>query len=121
FALLGLVFLVAHYWMMSTAFSNPEIWQHQGKPSTPPPREFFMIFIWFYVAAGIFLAAAMIANLLSGLWIRARKNRVFSLVVAGLNCLQVPFGTVLGVFTILVLARDSVRELYDAEQALPKE
>lgn len=117
FALVGLLFLLAHYWMMSSVFSNPEIWQHEGKPSTPPPKEFFMVFIWFYVIGGIFLLAAAIANILSAIWIRARENRMFSLVVAGLNCLQVPFGTALGVFTIIVLSRDSVRELY-AERAL---
>lgn len=31
-------------------------------------------------------------------------------VVVGLNCLQVPFGTVLGSFTLIVLLRGIVRE-----------
>jgi hypothetical protein len=34
-----------------------------------------------------------------------------------LNCLYMPLGAMLGVFTIVVLIRDSVRELYKAEQA----
>src|SRR6266481_1319847 len=37
---------------------------------------------------------------------------IFSMVIGGLNCLQIPFGTALGIFTIMVLSRDSVRELY---------
>jgi len=39
------------------------------------------------------------------------RNRFFSLIIGGLNCLQIPFGTALCVFTILVLSRDSVRQL----------
>ena len=39
---------------------------------------------------------------------------MFSLVVAGLNCMGFPFATVLGVFTFLVLLRESVVELYEA-------
>jgi hypothetical protein len=32
--------------------------------------------------------------------------------MAGFACLFMPFGTLLGVFTIIVLQRDSVRRLY---------
>jgi hypothetical protein len=38
---------------------------------------------------------------------------MLSLIVAELNCLQFPFGTVLGEFTFVVLLRGSVIELYD--------
>jgi hypothetical protein len=37
---------------------------------------------------------------------------MFSIVVAGVNCLQIPFGTALGVFTMMVLLRDTVRQSY---------
>jgi hypothetical protein len=37
---------------------------------------------------------------------------MFSLVVTGITCLSFPFGTALGVFTIIVLTRGSVRQLY---------
>jgi len=49
-----------------------------------------------------------IANLLSGLlaFTGEKGPGFFSLVVAGLNCLQFPFGTVLGVFTFVVLLRE---------------
>lgn len=42
------------------------------------------------------------------------KRKRATLIVSGLNCLQIPFGTVLGVFTLVVLLRDSVREAYEA-------
>lgn len=36
---------------------------------------------------------------------------MFCLIMAGIACLFMPFGTVLGVFTIVVLTRESVREM----------
>jgi hypothetical protein len=47
------------------------------------------------------------------MWIKKRKNRTFSFVVAAMNCLQFPFGTALGVFTFIVLARPTVKSSYD--------
>ena len=56
-------------------------------------------------------------NLLSGIFIRKRKHHVFSLIVAGFNCLHFPLGTALGVFTFVVLLRDSVQNMYRAAGA----
>jgi hypothetical protein len=53
-----------------------------------------------------------VGNLLSGLFLRARRHRTFSMVVAAINCLHIPIGTALGVFTFIVLGRESVRKLY---------
>jgi len=39
----------------------------------------------------------------------------FSFVVACVECLFIPFGVVLGAFTIIVLSRRSVKELYGIE------
>jgi hypothetical protein len=39
---------------------------------------------------------------------------MFSLVIAGVNCASFPLGTLLGVFTFIVLLRASVRSLYPA-------
>jgi hypothetical protein len=111
-AMLGILFLLIHYFILHTVFANPDLWKSQPN-STPPPKEFFEVFVWLYVFMGFLLMSACLLNLLSGLFLLKRKHRVFSLVIAGLNCLQIPFGTALGILTILVLLRDSVRELYD--------
>lgn len=110
-AVLGLGMLALHYVLMHSVFLHPERWSQQ-KNAVSPPRELFAVLKWFYLFFGSALAAALIANLLSGVFLCKRRCRVFSLVVGGINCIQVPFGTVLGVFTIVVLLRDSVRELY---------
>ena len=111
-ALLGIGFLLLHYALMSHLVFNPGKWQGQRGA---PPQEFFAIFRWFYLVFGVALVGGGICNLLSGMWILAARHRAFSLVVAAFNCTQVPLGTVLGVFTIVVLTRDSVRELYEAQ------
>jgi len=110
-AIVGLGFLGLHYAFMHTFMTNPEMWKNQ-KGGGPPPEQFFAIFKWFYIVFGALLVAGGVANLLSGLFLRKRTNRVFSLIVAGVDCLQFPFGTALGVFTFIVLLRDSVREIY---------
>lgn len=113
FALLGLGFLAMHYLFFHAFFANPEMWRNQ-KGAVLPPREFFAMFKWFYVVFGVWLVASGIVNLFSGLFIAQRKNRVFSLVVAGIDFIYIPFGAVLGVFTFIVLLRPSVREIYEA-------
>jgi hypothetical protein len=117
-SLLGIGFLLVHYLFMSAVFSNPAIWK--SNPNTPPPPQGFLkVFVWFYFFMGALFMTVFILNLLSGCFLRQRTHRTFSIVVGALDCLQIPFGTVLGVFTIIVLARDSVRKLYAVEAGAP--
>ena len=41
-----------------------------------------------------------------------RKGYSFALVIASIECLFVPFGTILGVFTIVALSRESAKALF---------
>jgi len=110
--ILGIAFLLLHYSVMHYFFANPDIWKKQNNP---PPKEFFELFhyfVWFYMAFGVLLLIGSGLNLISAACLHKRKGRTFSLVIAGLNCLQIPFGTALRVFTFIVLMRDSVRLSY---------
>jgi hypothetical protein len=109
-ALLGLLFLFAHFMILRTVFTGPQQMQFTNQPA--PPAEIIGFLKWFYLAAGLWMIASAVLNLLSGLYLRAGKHRTFSIVVAALNCIHMPLGTVLGVFTLIVLLRDSVRERY---------
>ena len=113
-ALIGIGFIVLHHGLMQHFFDNPEMWKNQK--GGPPPAEFFSIFKWFYLFMGTAFLAGGIVNLVSGLFIQKRKYRLFSLIVAGINCIQIPFGTTLGIFTIIVLLRESVRDLYPGNE-----
>jgi len=112
-SILGILFLFAHYSIFRTVISNPQMWQNQRQG--PGPAEFVNIFSmlrWVYLVFGIWFLASGVLNVISGIFIRARTHRMFSAVVSALNCVHIPFGTALGVFTIIVLMRDSVREVY---------
>lgn len=113
-AVLGLGFLLLHYLFFHAFLANPELWGNQ-RGAVPPPREFFDVFKWLYVIFGLWLVISCVANLLSGAFISRRRHRTFSIIVAAMNCVHIPLGAVLGVFTIVVLLRPSVREAYEAQ------
>jgi hypothetical protein len=68
-----------------------------------------MIFAGLFILAG-WTGATLIA--LAGRNLQRRRRYTYCLVVAGLECIFMPVGTVLGVFTIIVLMRDSVKEMF---------
>lgn len=66
-----------------------------------------------------------ILNLLAGRAIQARKNRALILVTAAINCVNVPLGTLLGIFTFVLMVDPQVEWLFrygdDATYAAPAE
>ncbi len=109
-AVLGLFFLLAHFILFRAIIGNARMWPHGN--GAPPPAVFFAFLGIFYFIGAVWFVVSGVLNLLSGMYLRGRKHRTFSIVVAAINCMHIPLGTVLGVFTLIVLARDSVRELY---------
>jgi len=114
--LAGIGLLVWHYTRMHNAFLDLAAWKKQ-KGGGAALEQFLDEFRRFHVVCGAVLAAAGGANWLSGLLICRRRGRTPSMVIACLNCLIVPAGTVLGAFTMVVLLRDSVRQAYGAAAA----
>lgn len=78
----------------------------------PPPA--FLGWVLAILGATAILAGWTFAGLLlyAGRCLARKKHYVFCMVVAVLSCLQMPFGTVLGVFALIVLVRPSVKELF---------
>ncbi|MHC4159029.1 MAG: hypothetical protein ACYSSO_08110 [Planctomycetota bacterium] len=68
-----------------------------------------------FIGCGWALAICLIA---AGRCLTRKKCYMFCLVVAAVGCMFMPFGTVLGVFTIIVLMRASVKELFAAAKAM---
>ncbi|MDX1643661.1 MAG: hypothetical protein R3244_04800 [Thermoanaerobaculia bacterium] len=66
----------------------------------------FVLFSAAWIVIGLAIAVSI---LLAARFLRRRDHYTFCLVVAGVECMLMPFGTVLGVFTLIVLLRDSVR------------
>ena len=53
-----------------------------------------------------------VLNIWSGWSISRATNRTLSMVTAALNCLNIPFGMALGIFTFIALSDREVREVY---------
>jgi hypothetical protein len=68
------------------------------------------------IICSFFLAKCLLL-VFSGIGLLKHKWRTVSYVGAGLSCMNMPLGTILGVFTFLVLGRPSVRALYDASRS----
>ena len=80
------------------------------------PPDFFgwllIIFAGMMIVCGLAIA---IAVAIAGRRIRAHTSYMYCLVVAGIECIFMPFGTALGVFTIIVLMKPTVRELFGVD------
>ncbi|MBC2601881.1 hypothetical protein [Puniceicoccus vermicola] len=83
----------------------------------PPP-----FFGWLFFSAGLLFfllgQAVAVSIILSGRYLKRRKNYLFSFVLACIACTSVPIGTVLGIFTIIVLSRESVKAIYESGRNL---
>ncbi len=90
---------------------------HPGRfnQGAPPPFPVEWIGLLFAVIGGlIILCGWALAGLtvFSGRSLARHRHYLFCMVIAGVNCMFVPLGTVLGVFTLLVLLRPSVKTLF---------
>ena len=82
-----------------------------------PPALFGLIFAGIgLLICAMFLGGAIL-KFFAARNIKRRKSRTFCMVVAGLSCLEIPYGTALGVATFMVLGRKSVRDLFEANAA----
>ncbi len=104
FALLPIFHLAIGIAIVSGAFDD--------QSGEAPPEFFGWMFI---IIPGMMMAigwtfAILIA--IAGRKLSRRTSYTFCLVIAGIECLMMPYGTILGVFTIIVLMRPSVKELF---------
>jgi hypothetical protein len=94
-----------------------------GKFPMPPPSStgpsvpdmswmgwFFIVIAVLFILLGWAMAGMAF---LSGKFLSERRNPTFVFVTACIMCLNVPLGTALGIFTIIVMQRPSVKALFD--------
>jgi MFS family permease len=84
----------------------------EGQKGPPPPAAIGYVLIAFGAFFALLGWSAAIATILSGRYIARRRKRMFSVVMGAILCMFMPFGTVLGVFTIILLTKESVQRLY---------
>jgi hypothetical protein len=89
--------------------------QHQGGP--PAVVGGALVFMGILVV----LLAGTVGGLTiwAGRCLAQRKRYTFCFVMACLSCLSVPLGTALGVFTIIVLQRPTVKVMFEQPTSAP--
>ena len=86
-----------------------------------PPA--FVDWLFIILGGGFFLVGQSLAIciIIAGRFLGQRKRYLFVFVVACCECLFMPFGTVLGVFTVVFLSPEPVKGALDAGKSLPAE
>ena len=69
----------------------------------------FIVFATCFILAGLTFAACLV---LAGRFLQQRKHYNFCLFMAGFACIFMPFGTILGVFTIITLMKQEVKAMF---------
>jgi hypothetical protein len=109
FSLLG-IFYAFMGWAIGYAVSHSA--QAESAQPGPPPEFIGWIFGAIGIAIFIFMATMAVLKFMAGRYLRQHTSRTFIMVVAAISCLEVPYGTVLGAFTFIVLGRQSVMRLF---------
>lgn len=109
FSLFGLMYMVMGIFM--SVFASHA--RGEGTSANQLPPAFMGWFMGgFGFAIFLFTVALAAAKLRAAFCLKRRTSRTFCMVVAGISCLGIPYGTILGVFSFIVLGRDSVARLF---------
>src|ERR1700761_8818665 len=78
-----------------------------------PPALLSIISILLAILLGL-ACIYTVCMFLAGYWLPRFRNKVFIQIIGALNCLAIPYGTVLGIFTLMVLQRPSAKQFFAA-------
>jgi hypothetical protein len=93
---------------------------HQPGPTNQQRPPAIVGWIFIVLGALFFLSclAMAICMIIAGRSLARQRRYWFTFVIACIECLFIPpFGTILGVFTTVVLSRESVKALFSTAQA----
>jgi hypothetical protein len=88
----------------------------RGTRGAPPfsPLAFFAAFGLFFIVIG---GGLIVLNVLTARAIGRRQGYVLCMISAGLSCLGIPYGTLLGIATFVVLGRPHVKAMFEGGPA----
>jgi len=122
-ALFSLIFLL-YVWMgteiqdESGLFGQSRSYSQYGDHNDAQARELMGTFMvtmgWVMLVIGETMAVLM---LIAGSKLRKQQGHTFCVVISIITCLSFPFGTALGIIALIVLMRESVRELFRQNSA----
>jgi len=101
---IGIVMLVA-----------PESFESDGDKVPAFMGWLFVIGPCIFILGGLILSGMVITT---GCFLSKRKHYLFCFVIACIECVFMPYGTILGVFTIITLSKESVKEIFKSNKAI---
>lgn len=111
FGCLPLIHVTFGVMMLTGGFAGPN----------PPPDWLGLLFVAIGALASVMMWALAVVTGLAGYYLRTQRHHTFCLVVAAIECLNMPLGTILGVLTIITLVDPQVKETFARPPALPRE
>ena len=90
----------------------------ESRQQQVPPALLSIISILLAILLGL-ACVYTVCMFLVGYWLPRSRNKVFIQIIGALNCLAIPYGTVLGIFTLMVLQRPSAKQFFAAGTAPP--
>jgi len=103
FSLVGLVYVAIGAMMASGAMESTK--------GNPPPPELGWIFGGVGVVFVLVFITVGFLTIRTGINIRRRRRRTFCMVIDSILCLMVPFGTIVGIFGLVLLTKaETVKE-----------
>lgn len=113
--LYGILNLFISYYFYQTIFVLVDGYRKDLEETNPEVQ--VALLIGFGLILFLIGIAILFCIILAGQSLASYENYTLCLVVAIAECLMIPFGTMIGVYTIIILKRDSVKKLF----AMPKE
>ncbi|QDV49934.1 hypothetical protein [Gimesia fumaroli] len=116
--LLGLLFIPIHYMMMQSVMKID--FPHQGE--VPNPREIFeqmrgTLPLMYGIMGGMLLIFGGVM-LATGINLYRKKHQTFCIVGSAMSCLCMPWGTALGIWSLLILFDKQVQPLFQEQTEL---
>jgi hypothetical protein len=109
FSLIGLFYAAMGFFIGTVSNSARNVAEgSQGAENAVAPQ--FIGALFGIIGLVIFVVALAFAGakVYAAVCLKRRRGRTFCLVVAAISCLEMPWGTLLGVFTIIVLERPTI-------------
>jgi hypothetical protein len=86
-------------------------------PTNDMPEFVASLISYIFIIIPIFLGCLSLTSLIGGIGILSLKKwaRIMVLIVSFIGCIQIPFGTLAGVYSIWVLMQDDTIKLFKTE------
>jgi hypothetical protein len=118
FVLAGLFVLFSVLPLLYVAIGTFAIFASSAQNTPPADQQVVAlvggVFIAIGITASLILLAVAACVALAGRYLLQQRKYTYCLVISAVELIFMPFGTILGVFTLVVLLRESVKELFQA-------